>query len=346
MKSLKILSIPKFGRRAENSEDSLDAGKKGDPESKPRKPRKRKDPPPKPWGKIERIIVLIIFISVPALSLLFLIRSKNSQLASPISIPAPAIVKDIIPSTPKDTTDLKKDIELILKNSKGTYGVWLESLDGNYSLGINENQKFEGASLFKLPLMIAYYKALDSGEIKSNTTYSLKHSDAQAGAGTLASLPAGTAITYRDLVEAMGKNSDNTAYGILERIIGVNKEVETIKSLGMMSTDLSKSTTTPHDIGLLFSKLNSENIISSSSKKELLSFLTDTEFENLIPEGVPDNITVAHKYGSVSGEINDAGIVMANRPFILIILSNGAGLQEAEEKFPEITKIIYDWTIK
>jgi beta-lactamase class A len=311
---------------------------------KPRKKRKKVEPP-KPWGKIERLIVLAFFVAMPALSLVFLVHAKNSKNAKPIPNDS-QVLGDVISRTAPNTDILKDDLNNELSGLKGTYGIWVQSLDGSYHLGINENEKFDGASLFKLPLMIGYYEGIDSGAINSGTSYTLKYSDAAAGAGALSTLPPGTNVTYKDIVEAMGKSSDNAAFSIISNALENNAEVDEINQIGMTNTDFINSTTTPYDIGLLYFKLANGKLISNNSKNEMLNFLTNTDFEDLIPKGVPDDIRVAHKYGSDNGELNDAGIIFTNKPFILVILSKGIDPAESETEISKLTKIVYDWATK
>src|SRR5581483_3319131 len=145
------------------------------------------------------------------------LNSKKSKTAQKAPIEALPIISQINVA-PKDTKELKDSLSQEIENLKGEYGIWVQALDNSYNVGINEDDQFEGASFFKLPMMIAYYEEVDKGAINPNSTYSLKFSDAQAGAGNLANLPEGTVITYHDIVEAMGKNSDNTAFQIMGTI--------------------------------------------------------------------------------------------------------------------------------
>ena len=309
----------------------------------PRKKRKKVEPP-KPLGKIERIIILFFLLLAPALSILLLAHSYSSKTAKRVSVPAPKLMSQVLSaSTQLDTDALKTKIEAETKDLTGTYGIWIQALDGSYNLGINENETFDGASLFKLPMMINYYTGVDNGTVDPDTNYALKFSDAASGAGILASLPPGTVVTYQDMVNAMGKNSDNTAFSIMLTVLGIDAETNTITMLGMNNTDFNTSTTTPYDVGLLFYKLSNGNLISSSSKSKLIDSLTNTDYESLIPSSVPNYVKVAHKFGEDDGELNDAGIVYANKPYILVILTKDIDPVEASTEIPKLGTIVYNW---
>lgn len=309
---------------------------------KPVRRRKKKKEEIKPWTHKERIIIFALLLLIPIVSLIFFFKSKNSGSL----FGSGNNVLGVTASMPSDPNELKNKLSSEIQSQKGTYGIWVQSLDGSFSVGINEKNEFDGASLFKLPLMVAYYEGIDNGSLDENTTYSLKYSDSEAGTGALASLPVGTSVTYKDMVNAMGKDSDNTAFQVMGNIIGFNKIDNTIGSLGMSDTSFENSSTTPEDIGLLFYKLVNSNLLSNNSRNELLSSLTNTNFENLIPAGLPPGIRVAHKYATDSDELNDAGIVYTSKPFILVILSKGINTTDASIEISKIAKIVYDWSMK
>lgn len=331
-----------FKKKKEDEDKDLDAIVA----KKPRKPRKKIEPQ-KPWGKIERLIVFTFLISAPIFSIIFFVRSKNSKTAKPVpvTVTAPKIISNIVVNSVPDTKELNRLLTAEIENLNGNYGIWVQALDNSYSLGINENDQFDGASLFKLPLMIGYYQSLDDGTINPETSYTLKYSDAQSGAGVLASLPAGTEVTYHDMVEDMGKNSDNTAFAIMTNILGYQTETNVIANLGMTNTDFNNNQLTAFDVGQLFFKLNNNNLISNSSKNQLYEFLTDTDFENLIPAELPENVRVVHKYGADEDMLGDAGIVFVGRPYILVILSQNSPEEQTIE-IPKLSKIVYDWSTK
>ncbi len=77
-----------------------------------------------------------------------------------------------------------------------------------------------------------------------------------------------------------------------------------------------------------------------SSAKELLELMKNTTFNSLIPAGA-DGLEVAHKYGYGGDGLgfNDAAIVYAKRPFMLVIMSNlPATTSDFAEPFVKITE--------
>ena len=245
--------------------------------------------------------------------------------------------------TQKETGSTEKKIRELVKDLKGTYGIYVYNLTDKQSFGLNQDEVFPAASLIKLPVILALYQKAEKGEIELETKYVLKEADKRTGAGIIQYKPAGTVYTYRKLAELMGQQSDNTAFQVIRSLLGDEEIQKTIDNLGMSKTSLSKNETSPMDIGLFFRKFYSQSILTRNHRDEILDYLTKTAFEDRIPAGVPEEVRVAHKIGTETGSFSDAGIVFGQKPFILVILSKDALEKEALEALPEITKIVWEF---
>jgi len=241
-------------------------------------------------------------------------------------------------------TEQKKSIESILLPLRGKYGIFYEDIGSKNSFGINEKEVFTAASLIKMPVLITLYREAEIGNINLDEVYKLQASDKREGAGALQNKPVGFEISYRKIAELMGKQSDNTAFNVVANKLGTEKIQNTINALGMKNTSYAENLTSPVEMGLLFRKLYLEKIISDKNRDEILSFITDTIWEDRIPVGVPEGINVSHKIGTEVGVISDAGIVFGPKPFILVIMSQEVNEIEARKALPEITKKIYEMT--
>lgn len=238
--------------------------------------------------------------------------------------------------------DLKNKTEQMLVPLRGNYGIYFQSLETNESFSINGKELFTAASLIKLPVMLTLYREADAGRIDLDGVYNLKDNDKTGGAGSLQYKPGGYQITYREMSQLMGKQSDNTAFTIVSRMLGEEKIQATINALGMKNTSFGENTTTPEDIGLFFERLYRGKVVTNKSKEEILSFLTKTIWEDRIPAGVPKEIKVSHKIGTELRVVSDAGIVFSDSPFILVILSQDVNEIEAKKILPEITTTVYE----
>lgn len=287
------------------------------------KPIKKKPEKPGRHGDGRRAIVALFLITILA-SVLFYLQTEVPRIWEKIT--APAIISNL-PGRRFDPNPVLDQIESLTEDLSGTYGVYVYRFADGHDYGLNKKRAFPIASLNKLPIMIALYQQAEKGEIDLETEYVLQEADKAEGAGILQSKSAGASFTYRQLVEYMAHYSDNTAFKIIRRVTGE-------ETIGEM---------TPEEAGSLFKSLYQEKIISDEHRDELLQFLTETDFENRIPQGVPENVQVAHKIGTLVGVYADAGIVFAEEPFVLVIMTKNAREAEALEALPKITQVVWDF---
>jgi len=293
------------------------------------------------------VLVLLVFTFVASLGFWIWgeVQGGRTGIISPVGEKTTTISKreEEPPKVQKDTKATEDKIRELVKDSKGTYGIYVYNLTDKQSFGLNQDEVFPAASLIKLPVILALYKKAEKGEIELETKYVLKEADKRTGAGIIQYKPAGTVYTYRKLAELMGQQSDNTAFQVIRSLLGDEEIQKTIDNLGMSKTSLSKNETSPMDIGLFFRKFYSQSILTRNHRDEILDYLTKTAFEDRIPAGVPEEVRVAHKIGTETGSFSDAGIVFGQKPFILVILSKDALEKEALEALPEITKIVWEF---
>jgi beta-lactamase class A len=110
----------------------------------------------------------------------------------------------------------------------------------------------------------------------------------------------------------------------------------------MTETSDEENETTAKDIGIFFEKLWKGNLISEENKNEMIKFLTNTDFEDHIASGLPSDISLSHKYGREVHVVNDAGIVLTDNPFVVVIMSKGVVEKEADEVFPTLSKLVFE----
>lgn len=295
----------------------------------------------------EKLIAFFFFGSLILSVLLFLVGNiRNKELKFPSWSQNPVPTPTLAPTpTVKNDQNLviKNEIEKMTKKLKGDYGLSLYNLSTKNTFGLKENQVFTAASINKLPVILTLYLEAEAGRIDLETKYALEAVDKRAGAGSMQYQKIGTTYTYRKMAELMGKQSDNTAFTTLRRILTDKKIQETINNLGMTKTSLAESKTSPADVAIFFRKLYSGSILKRENRDEILSFLTKTLYETRIPAGIPEGVKVAHKIGSDTGVVSDAGIIFAPKPYILVILSEGVLESEAEWVIPKISKSIWDF---
>lgn len=310
--------------------------------------KKNRKEPAKSWGRKERFLIGGVLLATLAISGALAVMARDWKLPGFPRIVLPRLTgisfqKTIVLEGNRkapDFTKVKDDFVGETKNLSGVYGVYVYELDSDNSYGVNESEVYTAASLIKLPVFIALYQEAEEGSVNLDTKYTLKQADQVGGSGSLQSR-IGSTYTYRELAGYMGRESDNTAYKVLKDIIGDEKINQVIAEIGMKKTSLEENETTPKDVGTLFKKLWNGELVETQSRDEILKFLTDTIYEDHLVKGIPEGIRVAHKYGREIHVVNDGGIVLTDKPYIVVIMSKGIVEKDADLVFPILSKIVF-----
>jgi beta-lactamase class A len=338
-------------KNEELQEEEIEEGlnKKLSPAPVAKRTRKPKEPI-KPWTKKERMFIFYVLLFSVVMSGILGLTARNWKAPGlprfDISLPNDlSFSKTVVIENPN-----KAKYKEVVDNFRGetdklsgVYGLYVVRLSNNDNYGVNETQEFQAASLMKLPVFITLYQKAQKGEVNLDSKYTLKEEDKVGGSGSLQYKKAGTVLTYRKMAELMGKESDNTSFKILRAQLGDSVIDDTISAIGMANTDLSENMTTPEDIGILFRKLWNNELVEENYKQEILGYLSDTIYEDHLVKGIPQNIQVAHKYGREVHVVNDAGIVMSSKPYVVVIMSDGVVESQADTNFPKLSQLIFDF---
>lgn len=359
---VKLYNKAMFGRNPPSPKAAARQGENTEEQQKEKvKERKRKEKKTekeaKPWGKSERYLLLsvLVFTVLTSAVLAMMARSWKLPGLPRVGIPDdPFEEKFILENETKPANDdasqrqerITKNFEEVTKNLSGVYGFEVVDLATGSKFGLHQTEEFQAASLIKLPVMAMMFEQAEEKRISLSTKHSLTEEEKVAGSGSLYYEPAGTVITNRELIEYMGKQSDNTAFNIAVNTFGESKVEEYIYDLGMRDTSIETNMTTIRDISSFFRKLWELRIVEENYRDEFLDYLTDTTYENHLAKGIPEDIRVAHKYGAELHVINDAGIVFTENPFIVVIMSKGIVESEANAIFPELSRLIYEGMIE
>lgn len=229
---------------------------------------------------------------------------KISYTVQPQASPTPA------------TQAIVAQLQSQIATASGQYSIYVYRLTDKVGYGISADKTLKAASIMKVPIMVAAYRKIESGDIRAESV--------------------------EEMLEAMGKRSDNPASATLTKMIGRQFIHQTITDLGMEHTDFDQNTTTASDVGVMWRNLYEGKLISSTHRDKLWEFLQNSIFEERIPAGVPTGTSVVHKVGTESDVWADAGIVMGKQPFIVVILNQKVNLTEATKLVPQLIRTIWN----
>jgi beta-lactamase class A len=117
---------------------------------------------------------------------------------------------------------LDRKIRSFIGSKKAVMDIGFSFLDirRGYSLSVNGEAPYPLASVFKIPILIAVMKKVDSGGLSLSTMLTIREMDRCIGSGSMKNLPPGTKVTVKKCIEEMITVSDNTATDLLWNMLG------------------------------------------------------------------------------------------------------------------------------
>jgi len=219
--------------------------------------------------------------------------------------------------------------------------------------------QFYPSSLGKIPLMIAYYQEAESDPsiLDKQLTYPVGSTDLnqmQDIAPPQAIVP-GRSYTVEELIEYMIKYSDNNATALLDANIEADTLNRVYGDLGIPSEENvninNADFAAAHQVSTMFRVLYNATYLSRSDSEKALQLLSQVSFTQGIVAGVASSTVVSHKLGLVGiapggvtteHELHDCGIVYAPSPYLICVMTRGAGsLPTMESVIAQLSKVAY-----
>ena len=217
-----------------------------------------------------------------------------------------------------------------LSASGGDWAIYAESLSFDEQATSN-NMKMQAASLIKLFIMGAVYEDYDN--LKS------KYASIDTDLYNMITVSDNTAAN--NLVNLLG--SGDSAVGRDKVTKYCSSHGYTASSMGRMlldSTATGDNYTSVSDCGKFLKSVYKGELPHS---KDMLNLLEQQQRQNKIPAGIP-GVKVANKTGELSDVENDAAIILTDKPYILVVMSQGlSNTALARTQVQSISKKIYDY---
>lgn len=264
-------------------------------------------------------------------------------------------------------SDLVEKLNAYIETNKNdgvveNVSVYFRDLENGPAFGINENERFIPASLFKLPIMFAYYQLVDEEGLDLGIQIGFgQDSESQPSRQFFPpkeEVKPHTPYTLDDLIYRMIAYSDNKATAALVSDLGNRSTgrgsdlmLEIYKSTGITyPDDKTDAVITTKSYASLFRILYNASFLSSEMSEKALKNLASGTFKQGIPKGVPENILTAHKFGerfdeSLENDVeqfHDCGIVyFPNNPYLLCIMTKGKYIPTLVASVANISEMVY-----
>ena len=268
---------------------------------------------------------------------------------------------------------LSEDISDLITSSQGTFAVAFADLKTGDTLFINAREQFHAASTMKTPVMIELYKQQSEGkfsiedsilvktEFKSIVDGSPYMMDINEDSETILYEKVDSMIPIKDLMYEMITKSSNLATNILIELVDAKKVTASMRDLGAPDINVLRgvedikafdqglnNTTTAYDLMKIYEAIGMDKIISDEACSEMMQVLYEQQFNEMIPQYLPEDVRVAHKTGGITGVRHDSGIVILpnGHKYVIILLSKE--LEDPEkgvETLASISKLVYDYVV-
>ena len=263
-------------------------------------------------------------------------------------------------SQDRNLASLKKTIEFIINQDisigKISFAsVYYRDLNNGPWIGINASEYFSPASLIKVPVMMAYLKEAeeDSTILDRKITNTKIFDYSQQNITPTTVLEQDKEYTVNELIERMIIYSDNAAYELLLENIDNTKIFNVYKDLDV---DISKAQSDPNgdiitvkDYSSFFRILFNSSYLEEKMSEKALNILSRSQYTKGLVAGIPQNITVAHKFGerqflpSHEKQLHDCGIVyLPKKPYLICIMSRSTDFDKAANFIHQVSKVVYD----
>ena len=247
-----------------------------------------------------------------------------------------------------------------------------QAADGTVTPGTGEilldvDKVFHAASTMKVPVMIQAFRQAEAGgialdapipvvntfkSIVDGSPYSMSVSEDSDGQVYKA---IGGTMTLRQLVTASITVSSNLATNILIEVLGAENVRKTVDWLGgdgmvvLRGVEDQKAydkglnnETTARGLMALLEAIARGQAVSRGASRAMSDILRMQQFNDGIPAGLPPTVPVGHKTGNITRIHHDAGIVYAERPYVLVVLTRGIADQDVSAKLiADISRVVY-----
>lgn len=268
----------------------------------------------------------------------------------------PLLSKRVLQDFPQDILinflDLRTQLRETVNPWESSFGFYFEYLPTGVSIGINEKEEFYAASLFKVPVIMAYYNKRESDGLLGDEQFTVLQEDIDSQFGTLWKKGVGYKIKSSEAIRLALEESDNTAAKIIARSIRKESFQNVYDSIDIdLSVASGGAILTTKNYTSILKALYFSAVLQKNDSQAILDMLTKSKFNDKLVAGVGNGIVVAHKIGDYTDRAEntafmDCGIVyVPRRPYSLCMISVGDE-ETARERMSKVSKMIYDYVSK
>jgi len=231
-----------------------------------------------------------------------------------------------------------------------TASVYLREYGHNEWMCVNETEKYDPGSLFKVPVMIAILKMneLNPGFLNKLVVYDKPVSAGKNITYVSKTIQLGHSYTIKELLTYMIKYSDNNATILLEKYMDSKVLQKLFADVGLDVPNVyaSQYQFTTKEYSYFMRAIYNAGYLSVDDSEFAGELLTQCEFKDGIVKGLPATIKLAHKFGEagnqVEKQLHESAIVyLNNKPYLLTIMTKGKDNNKLSQLIGELSQAVY-----
>jgi len=143
---------------------------------------------------------------------------------------------------PRTRADLEQALRAQAAKVNGRLGIFVKHVESGESIGLREGERFQLASVFKIPVLMTLHKLITLGHISLDDRILFEERMKTYGSGLMTAMKPGLAVSVQDLQLLMMARSDNTATDILFGLVTPEAVAATVGELGLKDTTIDYDT--------------------------------------------------------------------------------------------------------
>ena len=256
---------------------------------------------------------------------------------------------------------LKTKVTTLINSAKAEEQVdvasmYFRDLDSGQWTAVNLDETYRPASLFKVPLLMAYLKIAEQHpeilkqeiEVAADPTPNMAQDIAPEK-----SLNVGETYTVDELLHYMIAYSDNRAEVLLTNYVdtAVLDDIFGDLQVPIPASMTEQYTLSARSYSRFFRTLYNASYLGDSMSEKALELLSGVTYPDGLRAGVPSDVKIAHKFGEAkvtlqngkSGhELHDCGIVYEAHPYLICVMTRGEMVSDLEELIANVSQTVYD----
>ncbi|MGB7485054.1 MAG: serine hydrolase, partial [Phormidesmis sp.] len=215
------------------------------------------------------------------------------------------------------------------------------------------------ASTIKLPILLAFFEAVDAGRIDPDRQIAIQSNQVAQGSGDMQLSAPGTQFTALEVASQMIINSDNTATNMMIDLLGGQDVLNSwFQAQGLEKTQLNTplpdlagtNTTSARDLAHTMLLISQGEGLQMRSRDRVLNILNRTYNKSLLASGPMDQGALTYnKTGDIESALGDIALIdlpNGKRYVIAVLVERPANDGRAQELIRRISGLTYEEAAK